>query len=145
MKVNRSVLVAVLSVSLIGWLSGCDKGKSANALPKDTTQDTQPTYSGPHLATAEAEGALMTELEVLQGKIDTLQKKVYQRTEESKSAVLKELDSLHQQRLKLQNRADTLAASGIQSATDFMAKLNESLDVLTRSVEDEVVPETLSR
>ncbi len=103
----------------------------------------QPTQGGEQAGApaaqpaTEAQQKVVGELQDLQTKVNVLEQKALGATEQQKASLVDQLNALKKQRQRLEEKAKQTAASGVKAVNDLLSKVNDSLDVLTRSVEPE--------
>jgi len=85
----------------------------------------------------EAEAKLIAEMEALQTKVDELQQEATNKTAETQAALVQQLNSLQHEREELKQKVDDLSDTGTAVAANMLNGLNQSLSILTRSVEME--------
>jgi Skp family chaperone for outer membrane proteins len=143
MTIRYTLLVACVGASLLLAACGRDDGttpeqtgqSTAPAGAQQTTQTAQPTG-------AEAEDKLIGEVEALQAKVDALQEKAADKTQQTTESVIQELNALKEQKEALKKKADELSATGAQALSGVLTSLDESLNILTRSVEMDTSEDT---
>ncbi len=122
-------------------LAACERGNepakqsTGTATSEQETTAGKPTGSGGEKQLTEAEEKLITELGALQTKVDKLQQQAANKTAETQAGLVKQLDALQRKREDLKQKVDELSETGTAAAANVLKGLNDSLAILTRSVE----------
>ena len=149
--IKYTLSAAFVATTLL--LAACDKTDEPAPQATDTATSEQATPAGQPAGTeeggqmTEAEAKLIAEMEALQSKVDELQQEANNKTVETQAALVQQLNSLQEEREELKQKVDYLSNTGAAMAANVLNGLNQSLSILSRSVEmepeDEMpVPET---
>jgi Skp family chaperone for outer membrane proteins len=139
--IKYALSVAFVATTLL--LAACEKAdeptpeKTGSAAPGQTTPAGQPAGTAGEAQVTEAEAKLIAEMEALQSKVDELQKEATNKTAETQAAMVQQLNSLQHEREELKKKVDDLSDTGAAVAANVLNGLNQSLSILSRSVEME--------
>jgi seryl-tRNA synthetase len=139
--IKYTLSAAFVATALL--LAACEKADEA--APEETGAATsgQATPAGQPVGTeeggqvTEAEAKLIAEMEALQSQVDELQQEANKKTAETQGALVEQLNALQAEREELKQKVDDLSDTGAAVAADVLNGLNQSLSILTRSVEME--------
>ena len=134
------VPVAFLATTLL--ISACERGEESSqeqAAPP-VSEQTPPAGESTGAAieqeqTTPAEAKLIAEIEALQTKVDELQQQAATKNAETKASLIEDLNALQNEKEKLKQKVDDLSETGTEMAANLLNGLNQSLTILTRSVE----------
>ena len=133
--IKQAPWVALVAAALL--LAACEQGDKTAQQETGTTTAGQATGTGGETQLTDAEEELIAELAALQTKVDELQQQAAHKTAETQAALVQELNSLQQEREELKQKVDELSDTGATVAANVLNGLNQSLTILTRSVEME--------
>jgi len=139
--IKYTLSVAFVATTLL--LAACEKAEEATPEQTGAATSGQATPAGQPAGTegggqlTEAEAKLVAEMEALQTKVDELQQEATHKTAETQAALVQQLNTLQHEREELKQKVDELSDTGAAVATNVLNGLNQSLSILTRSVEME--------
>lgn len=139
--IKQTPWVALVAAALL--LAACEQGDKTSQQETGTTTTGQAAPAGQATGTGgeaqltDAEEELIAELAALQTKVDELQQQAANKTAETQASLVQELNSLQQEREELKQKVDELSDTGATVAANVLNGLNQSLTILTRSVEME--------
>lgn len=139
--IKYALSVAFVATTLL--LAACERTdepapeETGSAAPGEMAPAGQPAGAEGEGQVTEAEAKLIAEMETLQTKVDELQQEATNKTAETQAALVQQLNSLQDEREELKQKVDDLSDTGAAVAANVLNGLNQSLSILSRSVEME--------